>query len=221
MKILLLEDDYNYKESIKDWLLSLEYDVDDFSYGEEALDAIFTKNYDLLLLDIRVPGIDGYEILREARKYGKNTPVIFITSLTDEVNLVRGYELGCSDYIRKPFSLKELKYRIQEAIRRYHFHTTAPKIALAFEFSFEPSTEILWHKNVAIPLSEKERKLLILLIKNVDIFIGIETIREYVWDGREIGDSDIRMMVKRLREKSHKELIISRRGMGYKIAKKS
>ncbi|MGP1579702.1 MAG: response regulator transcription factor [Wolinella sp.] len=221
MKILLLEDDYNYKESIKDWLLSLEYDVDDFSYGEEALDAIFTKNYDLLLLDIRVPGIDGYEILREARKYGKNTPVIFITSLTDEVNLVHGYELGCSDYIRKPFSLKELKYRIQEAIRRYHFHTTALKIALAFEFSFEPSTEILWHKNVAIPLSEKERKLLILFIKNVDIFISIETIREYVWDGREIGDSDIRMMVKRLREKSHKELIISRRGMGYKIAKKS
>jgi len=106
MKILLLEDDYTYKESIKELLEEMGYSVDDFDDGEKALDALFETSYQLALLDIRVPNLDGYEILKQIRKAKLDLPIIFITSLTDINNLSLGYELGCNDYIRKPFSLK-------------------------------------------------------------------------------------------------------------------
>ena len=83
MKILLLEDDYTYKESIKELLEEMGYAVDDFDDGEKALDALFETSYQLALLDIRVPTMDGYEILKEIRKAKLDLPIIFITSLTD------------------------------------------------------------------------------------------------------------------------------------------
>ena len=108
MKILLLEDDYLYKVTIQDFLDSNGYQVDDYDDGLEALDAIYSNTYALLLLDIRVPSMDGYEILKDIRSNGIQTPVIILTSLTDIQNLSLGYELGCSDYLRKSFELKEL-----------------------------------------------------------------------------------------------------------------
>ncbi len=84
------------------------YIVDDFDDGNLALDAIYANSYSILLLDIRVPGISGYEILKEIRDNQIKTPVIMLTSLTDINNLSLGYELGCSDYLKKPFEIKEL-----------------------------------------------------------------------------------------------------------------
>lgn len=219
MKILLLEDDYNYKESIKELLLSLGYEVDDFLSGDEALEAAFHNSYDLLLLDIRVPGIDGYGIVKEVRSYGLKVPVIFITSLTDVNNLSLGYELGCNDYIRKPFSLKELKYRIEEAIRSYHFHSVSPQVQLPCGFIFEIHSGTLRHEDHEIALSDKERRVIGLLVKNLDTFMDVDTIREYAWEGKEVGDNDIRMVIKKIRSKTSKEFIQSQRGVGYKIAK--
>ena len=97
MKILLLEDDYLYKVSIKEFLQELDFIVDDFENGDEALDAVFTNSYDLLLLDIRVPGMDGFTLVETIRKEELNTPIIILTSLTDISNLSHGYELGCND----------------------------------------------------------------------------------------------------------------------------
>lgn len=220
MRVLLLEDDYNYKESIKELLLALGYEVDDFLHGDEALEAAFHRPYDLLLLDIRVPGADGYEIAKEVRAYGLNVPIIFITSLTDVEDLSRGYEVGCNDYIRKPFSLKELEYRLKEAIRSYHFHAVSERLELGEGFSFEVSTGALYQGNREVILSEKEGRLVRWLVKNLDTFIDVDTIREYAWEGKEVGDNDIRMVVKNIRAKTSREFIQSQRGRGYKIAKR-
>ena len=130
MKILLLEDDYLYKVSIKEFLQELDFIVDDFENGDEALDAIFSNSYDLLLLDIRVPGMDGFTLLETIRKEELNTPIIILTSLTDITNLSRGYDLGCNDYIRKPFDLIELKFRIEQLIKNSCFKTLDDSIKI-------------------------------------------------------------------------------------------
>ncbi|MCF6172195.1 MAG: response regulator [Campylobacteraceae bacterium] len=143
MKILLLEDDYLYKVTIKDFLEDFDYQVDDFDDGNDALDAIYENSYSLLLLDIRVPGMDGYEILKDIRENKVSTPVIMLTSLTDIHNLSLGYELGCSDYLRKPFELKELKYRIDYIIKTHCFNTPSHSIKINKEYLFEIETKRL------------------------------------------------------------------------------
>lgn len=219
MKILLLEDDYTYKESIKELLEEMGYMVDDFDDGQKALDALFATSYQLALLDIRVPTMDGYEILKEIRKAKLDVPIIFITSLTDINNLSLGYELGCNDYIRKPFSLKELRYRVSQTISSYHLHTTLAKISLPFGFEYAQDQESLYKESVLIPLSSYEKKLLFLLVKNRGQFISTELIRDVVWDNKPVGDNDIRMLIKKIRDKTHKDFIVTAKGIGYKIEK--
>lgn len=117
MKILLMEDDYNYNESIKEYLESLGYEVDAFFDGESALDAIMQKPYYLLLLDVKVPKLNGHELIRYVKEAHITTPIIIITSLTDINSIAIGYELGCNDYLKKPFELKELELRVKELIK--------------------------------------------------------------------------------------------------------
>lgn len=219
MKILLLEDDYTYNESIKESLEEMGYEVDAFDDGLLALDALFDKQYHLALLDIRVPHMDGYEILKEIRKAKLDLPIIFITSLTDINNLSLGYELGCNDYLRKPFSLKELQYRVSQTLKSYHLHSTLDVISLPCGFSYHSDDQSLWFENMQINLSKYEQKLLFVLVKNRGNYISTELIHEYVWEGKEVGDNDIRMLIKKLRDKTDKDFIITAKGIGYKIEK--
>ena len=119
MKILLLEDEYSLRISIKEFLEDIGYVVDGFMNGVDAYDAIYEKSYDLLLLDVNVPLMNGFELLQKLRKDGNTTPAIFLTSMTDTTNLKEGYKRGCSDYIRKPFDLEELELRIDQALTSY------------------------------------------------------------------------------------------------------
>lgn len=217
MKVLLLEDDHSYRISIKELLEGLGYEVEDFEDGDSALDAVFERHFDLLLLDIRVPKVDGYAILKEVRGAKINVPIIFVTSLTDINNLSLGYELGCNDYLRKPFSLKELEFRVQESIKRYHFRSLDTNIKLPYGFFYDIQKERLFSPASEVLLSQIEKRLLTLLVKNQGSFIPADTIREIVWDGKDIGEGEVRMSIKKLRDKSDKRLIQNSRGLGYKI----
>ena len=219
MKILLLEDDYLYKVSIKEFLQELDFIVDDFENGNDALDAVFTSSYDLLLLDIRVPGVDGFSLVETVRKEGLNTPIIILTSLTDITNLSRGYDLGCNDYIRKPFDLIELKFRIEQLIKNSCFRTLDDIIQIPLEYEFDVKKNILYKKNGQIDLSFKESELVSFLVQNRGFFVSIETLHERIWENKEISYSDIRMCIKRIREKTCKDFIKTKRFVGYKIDK--
>jgi len=216
MKILLLEDDYLYKVTIKDFLEEFDYKVDDFDDGEDALDAIYENSYSLLLLDIRVPGKDGYEILKDIRENGVQTPVIMLTSLTDIHNLSLGYELGCSDYLRKPFELKELKYRIDYTIKTHCFNTALRSVKVG-DYRFEIETKRLTKNGVVIELSATQRDLVSYLVQNKGYFVSIDSLQNVVWEGRDISYADIRMCIKRVREKCGKEFIVTKKMVGYKI----
>lgn len=100
MKILLLEDEYSLRKSVKELLEDCEYLVYDFSNGKEALDAIYANSYDLLLLDVNVPGMNGFELAQHVQKNNIVVPIIFMTSLTEIDNLEQGYERGCCDYVK-------------------------------------------------------------------------------------------------------------------------
>lgn len=219
MKILLLEDDYLYKVSIKEFLQELDFIVDDFENGDDALDAIFSNSYDLLLLDIRVPGMDGFTLLETIRKEELNTPIIILTSLTDITNLSRGYDLGCNDYIRKPFDLIELKFRIEQLIKNSCFKTFDDFIQIAVDYEFDVKKNILYKEKEQIDLSFKESELVSFLVQNRGFFVSIETLHERIWENKDISYSDIRMCIKRIREKTCKDFIKTKRFVGYKIDK--
>ncbi len=221
MRILLLEDDFDYKNSIKDYLESLNYDIDDFENGEEALSAIYEKSYHLLILDIRVPGISGYDLVKNIRENDNNVPVIFITSLTDINNLSLGYELGCNDYIKKPFSPKELKYRIEQVIKAFYFSANESYIELNNGFFYEPLKKELIKEHIKVNLTKKESETIFCLITNKNQFVSIEKLRFEVWDDKYINEADIRVCIKNIRDKTSKEFIINQRGIGYKIERKS
>jgi len=217
MKILLLEDDYLYKITLKDFLEAKGYSVDDFEDGISALNAIYDKRYSLLLLDIRVPGIDGYEILKDIRKNGIETPAIMTTSLTDIEDLSLGYELGCSDYLRKPFELKELLYRIEYIIKTHNFKSSENMINIDNTYQFDTKTNTLFKDNKSINLTSQEIALVSYLIQKKGYFISIDSLQNIVWEGRDITYADIRMCVQRVRKKCDKEFIINKKLVGYKI----
>jgi len=217
MKILLLEDDYLYRDSIKDFLEDSGYIIDDFEDGKEALNAIYSKNYALLLLDIRTPTIDGFKILKEIRENGLQTPVIFLTSLVDIEDLSKGYELGCNDYIKKPFELKELKYRIEQILKFNVFNTDKNILQLKDGFSFDISKEVLYKDKKDIELSLIEKKLVSTLVQNRGYYLSLDTLQELVWEGRDISYSDIRMCIARVRQKCGSSFIKTKKMVGYRV----
>jgi DNA-binding response OmpR family regulator len=219
MKILLLEDEYSYRTSIKEYLLSLNFNVDDFDNGQSALDAIYENKYDLLLLDVMVPKITGHEIVKVVRKEEIDVPIILITSLTDIEDLSTGYEIGCNDYIRKPFILKELKYRVMQTLNSFHFKTSQSKIKLSDGFYFDLEEYELYRQDELIKLTNIEKKIITYLVKRIGAFCATNELVESIWYSDFISDADLRMHIKRIRDKSSKDFIINSRGLGYKIEK--
>lgn len=178
MKLLLLEDDLEYNQSIKDYLESFDYSVDCFEDGQEALEAIYENKYHILILDIRVPRLNGYELVKNIREEGDTTPVIYITSLTDINNLSLGYELGCNDYIKKPFSPKELKYRIEQLTKLF-YSQNQQKINLNFNISYDIiKKELYKNDDEVIKLTKKQTEVVFCLISNLNQFISIDRLRK-------------------------------------------
>ncbi|WP_331775054.1 response regulator transcription factor [Sulfurospirillum sp. 1612] len=219
MKILLLEDDFSYRVSIKEYLESLDYDVDDFERGQDALDAVFETDYDLLLMDVRVPTISGYEVVKAVRENDIEVPIILVTSLTDIDDLSTGYEVGCNDYIRKPFALKELKYRITQTVNNFQYKTSKSIIKLKYNFIFDLLKHELSRDGEMIKLTPIEQKILNYLIMRQGSFFTTNDIISTLWDDEFITEADLRMHIKRIRDKTDKNLIINSRGLGYQIEK--
>lgn len=216
-EILLLEDDIAYQETISEYLIDQGYKVDSFSNGSDALDAIYDNSYKLALLDVRVPDISGFEILKEIRKNKIDLSVILITSLVDIDNLSIGYELGCNDYIRKPFDLKELKYRVANALEAV-YRVEGKVVELKYDYFFDIENSVLKHRDKEVLLTRKELDLMNYFVLNRSRFVSIDEIWSEVWNAKDVSYTDIRMTISRIRKKTSKDLIILQREIGYKVA---
>jgi len=216
VKILLLEDEYALRITIKELLEDNGYVVDDYSNGDEAFDAVYYNSYDLLLLDVNVPGMSGFELLEEIRKSDSQIPAIFITSFTEIDNLEKGYNVGCCDYIKKPFDLVELRVRVATALKNVMPQSTNDIILLALGYEYDAKNFSLKHNEQDIQLSKTEKMILDLFVKHKNQVVSPDMIRDYVWDDY-VDPANIRVQINNLRKKLDKNLIVNIRGVGYKL----
>ena len=220
-KLLLLEDDLALNETVVDYFESIGFDITPVYDGNSALNAIYENNFDLLLLDVNVPDINGFEILKTVREQGSTTPAIFITSLNSMSDLENGYDSGCDDYIRKPFALKELKLRIESILKRDFFHNESSKIQIDANIYYDTHSNLLTIDNDEVQLNNKDAKLLKLFLQNKETLLTHETIYSTLWEyGEEISQSALRTYIKNLRKYLGKEKIVSIKKLGYRFTTK-
>ncbi len=217
-KILFLEDDTNLNETVTEFLEDSGYRVDSVYDGEEAEEKLYENSYDLLLLDVNVPGINGFELLKNSRENNNKTPAIFLTSLNSMDDLSDGYESGCDDYIRKPFELKELLLRVQTLLKREFFHSKKEFIKIDENIQYDTSNNALHVDGKEVQLQNKEAILLKLFLQREDEVISHEVILSTLWGYDEVAsDSALRTYIKKLRKIIGKQRIISVKKLGYKF----
>ncbi|AJC85021.1 two-component system response regulator DccR [Campylobacter peloridis] len=215
-KILLLEDDINLGEIVSEFLEEEGFDVTLVENAQEAQDKAYEKNFDLWILDVKVPQGDGFSVLKNLRESGKYTPAIFMTSLNTTMDLQKGFESGCDDYIKKPFELEELKIRINAILKRSFAHKNEDYEDLGNGFKFALISQTLYHNDKALSLPLKELKLLALLLKNKGKFIDTAYIFEEIWEyDQEPSELSLRAYIKNLRKILGKDSIVNQRGRGY------
>lgn len=220
-KLLLLEDDLALNETVVDYFEGLGFSVTPVYDGNSALDAIYENNFDLLLLDVNVPDINGFEILKTLREQGSTTPAIFITSLNSMRDLESGYNSGCDDYIRKPFALKELKLRVETILKRDFFHNKSDKIQVDVNIYYDTKSDMLTIDAEEVQLNNKDAKLLKLFLQNKDTLVTHETINATLWEyDEEVSESALRTYIKNLRKYLGKEKIVSIKKLGYRFTTK-
>ncbi len=217
MNILLLEDDEILNEVIGSFLLKKGYTVCMTYDGSEAEDAIYKNNFDLLLLDVNVPGLNGFELLKNIRANDINIPAIFLTSLDDTEDLKKGFLSGCDDYIKKPFEFEELDLRIENIKRLYKIGSLhAENINENISYDFD--NMILNVKEKSYNLSKKESKVLEYFLKNKHRIISIDELGLNVWSYEDCPtNSTIRTYIKNLRKLFEEDVITTIKGVGYRF----
>merc|ERR1711879_484228 len=220
-RILLLEDDLTLSETVVGYFEEEGFEVVAVYDGDEANDVIYENKFDLFLLDVNVPSMNGFDLLKELRKKGDKTPTIFITSLNSMNSLEEGFESGCDDYIRKPFELKELLLRVQTIIKREFSNNKETIIQIDKSISFDTNSNELKKDGEIVQLNFKEQKLLKFFLQNKDELLIHDRIYDYVWDyDEQYSDNSLRTYLKNLRKVLGKDRIVSLKKLGYRFNSK-
>lgn len=220
MKILLVEDDVKISSFIKKGLEEEAFVVDVSFDGKDGLYLGQIYDYDLIILDIMLPSLDGLEICKELRKSKKNLPILMLTAKSNIEDKIKGFDYGADDYLQKPFFFAELIARIKALLRRNHFNNE--NTLLIDNLSIDLVSREIKRDNQNIDLSMKEYELLILLIKNRGKIVTSTHIAETLWNIEQTTSSNvINVFIHHLRQKidfgTQKKLIKTIRGAGYKI----
>ena len=217
MKILLLEDDVILNEIIEEFLLSLNYEVITAFDGNIAEELIYEESFDLLLFDVNIPNITGFELLKNIRQNNINIPIIFITSRHTADDVKIGFNSGCDDYIKKPFELSELQLRI-ENIKRLRQIDNHGQIKIDNDTFYNYEKKVITRNHEEFNLSKIEAKILEYFLKNKNKTISIDEISVNNWVYDEMPESTtIRTYIKNLRKKLNDETITTLKGIGYRF----
>ena len=225
-KILIVDDDSNIAELISLYLMKECYETKIVGDGEEALSAVETFGPDLILLDLMLPGMDGYQVCREVRS-GKDVPIIMLSAKGEIFDKVLGLEMGADDYMQKPFDSKELVARVKAVLRRYN---KKPAVETAESkdktVSYPDLTINLTNYSVTymgeqIDMPPKELELLYCLASNPNRVFTREQLLDQIWGYEYVGDTrTVDVHIKRIREKIHDPAgwkISTIWGIGYKF----
>ncbi|HJL91806.1 MAG: response regulator transcription factor [Acidimicrobiales bacterium] len=221
VRILTVEDDERIRTAVSLALQEEGWEVEETSNGEDALASFSRQPSDVVLIDIMLPGIDGFEVCRKIRRLG-DVPIVMVTARSDSHDVVAGLEAGADDYLRKPFDPKELSARVRALLRR------SKTIGTTTKFLFD-QLEIIADEGMVrvngkeVHLTRTEFKLLIELATNSGKVLSREDLLERVWGYDYFGDSRlVDVHVRRLRTKvemdpANPKYVVTVRGMGYKL----
>lgn len=222
MRILIVDDETALREQLEKILAGQRYIVETASDGEEALDRLFDASFDLVVLDIMMPGTDGFEVLGQARKAGIDTPVIMLTARGDVDDRIKGLDLGADDYLAKPFSSDELLARIRALLRRSG--SQSQPLLQVSDLILDTVSRQVTRGGDAIDLTPREFSILEFLLYNKDRAVSRFSLAEHVWgdDFDAFNMSNfIDVHIKNLRQKigdsGHGQIIQTLRGVGYII----
>lgn len=220
MKILLLEDELMLQRSIAEYIQELGYTINCFSDGQEAKQELEKNAYDLLLLDINVPNFTGLQLVEFLKQNHDFTPTIFLSADTTIDTISDAFDKGASDYLKKPFHLKELGLRIQKEISSMKIEQSKNlKIQITKNYSFSKEENMLYFHNNIEQLTNKKIQIVKYLSLNIGRIITIDTLREYIWDNEPVSDATIRAEMSRLKKSLKEDFIKNIKGVGYTIEK--
>jgi len=219
MRILLVEDDKGILRFVKKGLMENSFSVDVATNGEDGLASVLHMKYDLVVLDILLPKMDGREILERMRSMDIQTPVVFLTAKDSEDDIVHGLNLGADDYLTKPFSFNELLARIQAILRRGQAFNLSSRLQVA-NLILEPDGHRVFREKTKIELTPKEYALLEFLMRHAGEIITRIMISEKVWDYHfDTSTNIIDVHVSHLRNKIDRDfepkLLHTVKGVGY------
>lgn len=222
MKIFLLEDEDAIGMGLEYSLKQEGYEVTWCRKAADALRRILEEAFDLYILDVNLPDGNGYDVCRSIKEMG-DYPVIFLTVIEEEVNVVMGLELGADDYITKPFRVKELLARVKSVLRRY-YRDSGDGILRIRELVVNTTEAKVYKRGTEIVLTAMEYRLLLALMNNQGAVLSRSNLLEHIWDvdGNFVDDNTLSVYVKRLRDKleddvAHPQYIKTVRGRGYTI----
>ena len=220
MKILLAEDEVDLNNVVTRYLKKNGYSVDSVLDGEEALDYLEYSEYDLVILDIMMPKVDGFEVIKKLRDKGNHTSVLMLTARDSADDKVKGLDLGADDYIVKPFDFNELLARIRAVVRR-KYGNSSNKLVIG-DLILDTSEKSVTRDGKQIELTGKEYEVLEYLMQSKNRILSRDQIKEHVWDFDYEGDSNIiDVLIKNIRKKidieAGKQIIYTKRGLGYVI----
>ena len=216
-KILILEDDTLFANTLEDFLTCEEFIVNIAKDGEEALSLNYENNYDLYIFDINVPKINGLELLKLLRQNNDSTPTIFLTSYKDKDTLKDAFLKGCDDYIKKPVDLDELLFRIKAVLKRNK--KEFKQINLGNNIVFNPISKRVFEDGVDMNLPIKVLEMLELFLENRNEIVTKEMIISKLWSASQsYSEGSIRVYINQLKKLfENKEAIINLKGIGYKL----
>ena len=217
MKILLLEDDTLLNEIIEEFLMEIGHEVTSTFDGQEAIERIYENSFDLLVLDVNVPSLNGFDLLKSLKNNLIDIPSIYITSLHTSNDMKKGFDSGADDYIKKPFQLSELNLRINNIKRLRQIENLELRV-LNSNISYDYETKEIIKGKEQIYLSKTEAKIFEYFLKNINKTVSIDEISLNNWIYDEIpSPTTIRTYIKNLRKIIGKENILTIKGIGYKI----
>ncbi|WP_457606017.1 response regulator transcription factor [Nitratifractor sp.] len=211
MKILLLEDDSVLAESLREYLEMEGYEVEAVQRGEEVFDRTFEKRYDLYILDINVPDVNGLDVLEALKEADDRTPTIYISALRDIASITRGFDLGAVDYLKKPFDPEELLLRI-----RHHLVPREEERLLHYgELVFDSQSGRVERGEEQIRLGEVQKRIFTLLLERQGQLVASDELLELL---ERPNANALRVMIAKLKKRLGIE-IINIRGQGYLLEK--
>lgn len=221
IKVLLVEDEETLAMIIKDTLDEEGFDVLFSKNGDEGLKCFFKQKPDIIIADVMMPLIDGYEMVSKIRQTDKSIPVLFLTARSTIKDVVKGFELGANDYLKKPFNMQELIVRIKALVGRLQIEKGKKPIFEIGNYIFDSINQTLLYGNTEISLSHRESEILRYLCLNKGGVIETQNILLELWgDNNFFNTKSLHVFITKIRNKLSKDKtirVINIRGIGYKL----